>query len=70
MLIAIIMPNTLPKSKRFKLKQEEYKFLRKYMSMYPSESKDPDLNKKQFSLLRKWKNEILYLWRTRKRHYS
>lgn len=49
MLIAIMMPNTLPKTKRFKLKQEEYNLIRKYMSMYPSESKDPDLNKKQFS---------------------
>lgn len=49
MLIAIMMPNSLPKLKRFKLKQAEYDFLRKYMSMYPSESKDPDLNKKQFS---------------------
>jgi hypothetical protein len=49
MLIAIIMPNSLPQSKRFKLTKEEYLFLRKYMSMYPSESKDPDLSGKKFS---------------------
>ena len=49
MLIAIIMPNTLPKSKRFRLSQGEYDFLRKYMSMYPSESKDPNLSDKKFS---------------------
>ncbi len=49
MLIALIMPNSLPKSKRFKLKQDEYDFFRKYMSMYPAESKDPYLNKPKFN---------------------
>lgn len=50
MLIALIMPNAsnFPPHKRFKLSKEEYSLIRKYMSMYPSESKDPDLSDKRF----------------------
>ena len=40
-LIAIMMPMTVPKEKRFNLNKEDYLLLHKYMSMLPSESKDP-----------------------------
>lgn len=41
-LIALIFPQTLPYKKRFKLTQEDYHFLRKYMSMYPTELRLPN----------------------------
>lgn len=40
-LLAIIMPMTIPKSKRFELTKDDYKMLHRYMSMTPPESKDP-----------------------------
>ncbi|HXB43666.1 MAG TPA: serine hydrolase [Puia sp.] len=40
-LISIIFPDAVPKSKRFILDDNDYKFLYKYMSQYPGETKYP-----------------------------
>ena len=40
-LIRLYFPNSFPKNKRFNLKKDDYSFLYKYMSIYPTESKDP-----------------------------
>jgi hypothetical protein len=37
----LYFPNSFPKNKRFNLKKDDYSFLYKYMSKYPTESKDP-----------------------------
>jgi hypothetical protein len=37
-LISIIFPEAISKEKRFRLENEDYRFLRHFMSMYPSES--------------------------------
>ncbi|HVG14868.1 MAG TPA: serine hydrolase [Chitinophagaceae bacterium] len=37
-LTSIIFPEAISKEKRFRLEDEDYRFLRNYMSMYPSES--------------------------------
>lgn len=47
-LIAIMMPMTVRSSKRFKLKKEDYQFLHRYMSMLPTESKDPQYDPSYF----------------------
>jgi len=38
-LVSIIFPETLLKQNRFRLEEQDYKFLRNFMSMYPSESR-------------------------------
>ncbi|MBX3103109.1 MAG: serine hydrolase [Bacteroidetes bacterium] len=40
-LMAIMMPQVMPREKRFYLRREDYRLLHKYMSMYPTESSDP-----------------------------
>ncbi|MGQ9863860.1 MAG: serine hydrolase [Bacteroidia bacterium] len=41
-LIALIFPQDLPHKKRFNLTEKDYHFLRKYMSMYPTELRLPN----------------------------
>lgn len=40
-LKTVVFPETQPAQKRFNLSKDDYKFLYKYMSMYPRESKHP-----------------------------
>ena len=40
-LMSIIFPKAVPKAERFKLKKEDYQFLRRFMSMLPRESAFP-----------------------------
>jgi hypothetical protein len=37
----LMLPEAFPAKNRFQLKKEDYAFLYRYMSMYPTESKDP-----------------------------
>lgn len=41
LLKRLLFPETFPKSERFNLTDEDYRFIYKYMSMYPTESKYP-----------------------------
>lgn len=41
-LMAIMLPQVMPKEKRFYLRREDYKLLHRYMSMMPQESRDPE----------------------------
>ena len=47
-LRSIIFPNAVPKEKRFNLTKEDYRFLYRYLSMYPSESDFPSYKRKDF----------------------
>lgn len=47
-LLAIMMPMAVPKKQRFKLTKEDYQLLHKYMSMLPTESKDPVYDRSWF----------------------
>jgi len=49
MLRAIIFPRSVSKQKRFDLAKDDYKFLYKYMSMYPRESDYPAYDQKDFA---------------------
>lgn len=40
-LQSVLFPSSVPAKQRFNLKEEDYKFLYRYMSMYPYESKHP-----------------------------
>jgi hypothetical protein len=42
MLMAIMIPRLMPPEKRFNLTLDDYRTLHKYMSMYPTESTDPE----------------------------
>jgi hypothetical protein len=44
----LMLPEAFPVKDRFQLSKEDYAFLYRYMSMYPTESKDPDY-KDQFA---------------------
>lgn len=44
LMISIIFPQTLRPRERFQLSSEDYRLLRRYLSMYPSEARDPDFN--------------------------
>ena len=44
----LMLPEAFPAKDRFNIKKEDYSFLYRYMSMYPTESKDPDY-KDQFA---------------------
>ncbi|MGE5400293.1 MAG: serine hydrolase [Ignavibacteriales bacterium] len=48
-LKAIMFPETLPRSKRFNLKEDDYRFLYKYMSMLPRESSYPRYKSKEYN---------------------
>ncbi|MEY3918682.1 MAG: hypothetical protein RLZZ132_1018 [Bacteroidota bacterium] len=37
----LMLPEAFPKKEQFKLSKEDYQFLYRYMSMYPTESKEP-----------------------------
>lgn len=41
---SIIFPESIPEDERFNLKEEDYKFLRRYMSMLPRECDNPKCN--------------------------
>ena len=47
-LQSVIFPESVPKSKRFNLKRDDYKFLYQYMSEYPSESKWPKYDTSEY----------------------
>ncbi len=47
-LMSIIFPQAVEEKKRFQLTQDDYNFLRKYMSMYPYESKYPKYDRKNY----------------------
>jgi hypothetical protein len=40
-LMSVIFPKSVPRTQRFKLKDQDYQFLRRYMSMLPKESAFP-----------------------------
>ena len=44
----LLLPESFPAKDRFNLKKEDYAFLYRYMSMYPTESKDP-IYKEEFA---------------------
>lgn len=41
MLQSVMFPNSVPESQRFNLTDDDYRFLRQYLSQYPSETPDP-----------------------------
>lgn len=47
-LRSVIFPEAIPESRRFNLQQEDYNFLRKYMSMWPGESVFPNYEKGEY----------------------
>jgi hypothetical protein len=48
MLMSIMMPMVMPKRQHFKLKKNDFQTLHKYLSMYPTESKDPVYDKSYY----------------------
>jgi hypothetical protein len=48
MLRRVLFPESVPRHKRFKLKEEDYALLYKYMSMHPAESDYPKYDPKEF----------------------
>ena len=50
---SIIFPESLPAERRFGLREQDYVFLRRYMSMRPSESDHPTYNEEEF-----WDNYV------------
>lgn len=48
MLRRVLFPESVPRKKRFDLKNEDYAFLYKYMSMHPAESDYPKYDLKEF----------------------
>lgn len=57
MLIAVMMPAAMPRAKRFKLKADDYKFLHKHLSMYPSEMRGPSYDPQE-----NWDAKFKYLY--------
>ncbi|MCX8112452.1 MAG: class A beta-lactamase-related serine hydrolase [Bacteroidia bacterium] len=47
-LMSLIFPQTMRPSERFQLSSEAYHLIRRYLSMYPSEARDPDYNLKEY----------------------
>lgn len=47
-LMSLIFPQVMRPSERFQLSSEAYHLLRRYMSMYPSEARDPDYDLKEY----------------------
>lgn len=47
-MIKLIFPESFAKQDRFDLKPDDYQFLYKYLSMYPTESRKPTYNSKEF----------------------
>lgn len=54
---SVMFPETVPKQQRFNLEQEDYDFLRKYMSMYCTESKDPSYPGPEY-----WDNYVKFIF--------
>ncbi|MEN3041229.1 MAG: serine hydrolase [Bacteroidia bacterium] len=48
MLISLIFPSAVRPSERFQLSVDAYHLLRRYLSMYPSEARDPDYDLKEY----------------------
>lgn len=48
MLISLIFPKAVRPSERFQLSADAYHLLRRYLSMYPSEARDPDYDLKEY----------------------
>ncbi|MCS7188509.1 MAG: serine hydrolase [Bacteroidia bacterium] len=48
MLISLIFPQAVRPKERFQLTQEDYHLLRRYLSMHPSEARDPDYDLKEY----------------------
>lgn len=44
----LLFPETFPKNERFNLTDDDYRFIYKYMSMYPTESKKPAYNRPDY----------------------
>lgn len=56
-LKSIIFPRDVSRRQRFNLDKEDYNFLRKYLSMYPTESKYPSYNSPGY-----WDNYVKFLF--------
>lgn len=54
---SIMFPEQMPKEKRFNLTEEDYIFLRRYMSMYPDESVYPKYDSNEY-----WKSYVKFLY--------
>ncbi|HET9745476.1 MAG TPA: serine hydrolase [Chitinophagaceae bacterium] len=54
---AVMFPEAVPKKQRFRLTKKDYDFLRKYMSMTPSESRFPFYDKNNY-----WDNYVKFLF--------
>ena len=48
MLQSVMFPNSVPAKQRFNLKKDDYKFLRQYLSQYPSETNYPKYDANEF----------------------
>ncbi|MES2427731.1 MAG: serine hydrolase [Bacteroidota bacterium] len=48
LLKRLLFPEAFPKSERFNLTDDDYKFIYKYMSMYPTESKKPTYHRPEY----------------------
>lgn len=47
-LISLIFPQAVRPAERFQLSSDAYHLLRRYLSMYPSEARDPDYNLREY----------------------
>lgn len=63
-LRSIIFPESMPKHKRFRLKEEDYRFLRKYLSQYPSETNYPKYDTTEF-----YDSYVKFFFRDSTHHY-
>lgn len=54
---SVLFPDAVPKKQRFNLTDDDYEFLRKYMSMTPHESKFPYYDKENY-----WDNYVKFLF--------
>ncbi|MCX7606130.1 MAG: class A beta-lactamase-related serine hydrolase [Bacteroidia bacterium] len=48
LLISLLFPQAVRPRERFQLSSNDYHLLRRYLSMYPSEAKDPDYNLREY----------------------
>jgi hypothetical protein len=54
---SILFPDAIPKQQRFNLTQDDYLFLRRYMSMLPAESRWPEYSSKDY-----WPHYVKFLY--------
>jgi Beta-lactamase enzyme family len=45
---SVMFPNSMPKGRRFNLREDDYRFLYRYMSMLPSESRKPSYDTAEY----------------------